>query len=328
MIIKKSFLVGSIICTLAGVGVQPLINPAFAQTTQSNTQLENQLSPSLQPKSQVKLITPGVQPRQILRFTPQAGSKQTADMQMDMDMSMSMNGNPVPKFQMPGTSLKFNTVVNKVEPNGDIYYEFSYPNVDLVGQSNLPPSALQGMRREMKKIQGFKGNAIVDNMGRTKKADFVVPVNLNPALKQILDQMKSSITELSAPIPKQAIGKGAKWQVTSQMKFNGINLQQTANYELVDIKDGIATMNISLTQQAAGIQKMVLPQMPKGTTMTLQSYNATGGGQAKISLNRIMPLSTSIKTNTNAKMLVIEANSQEKTILDQQILMQMNIKSN
>ena len=53
MIIKKSFLVGSIISTLAGVGVQPLINPAFAQTTQSNTQLENQLSPSLQPKSQV-----------------------------------------------------------------------------------------------------------------------------------------------------------------------------------------------------------------------------------------------------------------------------------
>ena len=328
MIIKKSLLVGSIIFTLVGTGVQPAINRVFAQTNETKTQLENQLSPQLKPKSQINLISAGVQPRQKLRFAPQVGQKETADMQMDMDMSMTVNGNPAPKFNMPGTSMKFNASINKVEPNGDINYDFSYTDVDVVGQSDLPPVALEKMRSEVKKIENLKGNAIVDNMGRTKKANFAIPANLDPALKQMMDQMSKSIEQLSAQVPQEAIGKGGKWQVISQVNFNGINLQQTANYELIDIQDGIATMNISLTQQAPGVQKIVSPQIPKEVNVTLQSYNASGSGQAKISLNRIMPLTTSIKTNTNLKMLVNMPNSQQKTTLDQQISMQMNIKSN
>lgn len=328
MKIKKNWLIGSIICIVIGTGAQPVINRAFAQTTPRKAQLENQLSPQLQPKSQIKLITAGAQPRQTLRFTPQAGTKETADMQMDMDMSMSMNGNRAPEFKIPGTNLKFNTVVNKVEPNGDIHYDFSYTNVDLVGQSNLPPTAIEGMRREMKKIEGFKGNVIVDNMGHTKKANFILPKNFNPALKQMLDQMTNSIEQLSAPIPKQAIGKGAKWQVTSQIDFNGINLQQSATYELIDIQNGVATINVSLAQQTPGVQKMVLPQAPKGMSMTLQSYNGTGTGQIKMSLKRIMPLNTSINMNTNTQMRTTVPNSPEEMIMDQQISMQMNIKSN
>ena len=328
MKIKKSWLVAPIVCTLIGTGVQPVINRAFAQTTPAKTQLENQLSPKLKSTSQIKLILAGAQPRQKLRFTPQRGQKETAEMIMDMDMSMSVNGNRAPSFKMPGTKMKFNTIINKVEPNGDINYNFSYTNVDLVGQSDLPPAALEKMRSEIKKIQGLRGSAIVDNMGRTKKANFVVPENLNPALKQMMDQMAKSIEQLSAQVPLQAIGKGGKWQVISQINFNGIKLQQTANYELVGIQNDIATMNISLTQRAGGKQKIVVPQMPKGATMTLQSYNGTGTGQAKISLKRIMPLTTSLKTNTNVKMLVSEASSQQKTMLEQQISIQMNLKSN
>ena len=323
---KKNWLVGGIICTIIGTGVQPFVNRAFAQTIQPKTPLENQLSQTL-PKSQIKLIALGAQPRQRLRFTPQVGQKETADMRMDMGMSMSVNGNPAPEFKIPGTSLKLNTIVNTVEPNGDIYYDFSYDNVDIVGESNLPPSAIEGMRSEIKKMEGLKGNVIVDNMGQTKKANFVVPQNFNPALKQTMDQLKNSIEQLSAQVPQEAVGKGAFWQVTSQISFNGINIQQTATYELVDIQDGIATMNINLTQQAPGAQKILLPQIPKGMNMTMESYKATGTGQAKIALNRIMPLSTSIKMNTDTQMRTNVPNSPEEMIMNQQISTQLNIKS-
>ncbi|MGB6296930.1 MAG: DUF6263 family protein [Rivularia sp. (in: cyanobacteria)] len=326
MKIKKNWLAGGIVFTIIGTGLQPAINRAFAQTTQPKTPLENQLSP-IKPKSQIKLITTGAQPRQILRFTPQTGQKETADMQMDMDMSMSINGKPAPEFKIPGTSLKLNTIVNKVEPNGDIHYEFSYSDVDTVGTSTLPASILEDMRREIKKMAGLKGNVIVNNVGYTKKANFVIPPNLNPALKQMMDQMANSIEQLSAQIPQEEIGKGASWQVTSQIGFNGINLQQRATYELVDIQDGIATMNINLTQTVPGVQKIVLPQMPKGMSVTMQSYNATGTGQAKVALNRIMPLSTSINMNTNTQMRTTVPNSPEEMIMNQQMSTRMNIQS-
>lgn len=326
MKIKKSLLAGGIIFTVIGTGLQPVLNRAFAQTTQPKTPLENNLS-QIKSKSQIKLITPGAQPRQRLRFTPQVGEKETADMKMDMDMSMSVNGKPAPEFKIPATSLKLNAIVNKIEPNGDIHYEFSYSDIDLGKESNLPPKALEDMRREIKKMEGLKGSVIVDDRGRTKKANFVVPEDFNPVLKQMTDQFKNSIEQLSAQVPQQAVGKGAKWQVISQIGFNGINLQQTANYELVDIQDGIATMNINITQQAPSAQKIVLPQIPKGMTMTMQSYKSSGIGQAKIALNRIMPLSTSIKMNTNTQMRTNVTNSPEEMIMNQQISTQLNIQS-
>lgn len=288
---------------MIGAGVQPFVDSAFAQIKRPNSSIQNQL-PSAKPKSQIKLITSGVQPRKLLRFTPKPGQKETADMQMDMDMSMSMNGNPTPSFEIPGTSFKLNTVIKKVESNGDIHYDFSYSKVDLVGKGNLPPKALEDMRREIKKIEGIKGNVIVDNMGRTKKANFVIPKNFNPGLKQMMDQMTNSIEQLSAQVPEEAIGKGAKWEVTSPISFNGINFQQTAIYELVNFQNDVATLNVSFKQQAPGSQKITLPEIPKGMTMTMQSYNSTGQGQATIGMNRIMPLSTSLNMNTSTQMLV------------------------
>ncbi|MBV6621732.1 MAG: hypothetical protein KI793_02065 [Rivularia sp. (in: Bacteria)] len=324
---KKNLLVGGMLLTIMGSGLQPVFNRAFAQTTQPKTPLENQLSPQPKTNSQIQLITPGAQPRQKLRFVPQVGQKETADMQMDMDMSMSVNGNEAPSFKIPGTSVKLNTVVNKVEQNGDIYYDFSYDNVDITGESNLPASALEDMRREIKKMQGLKGNVIVDNKGRTKKANFTIPKNFNPALKQTMEQLKNSIEQLSAQVPTEAVGKGAKWQHTSRISFNGITLEQTINYELVDIQDDIATMNINLIQKAPGAQKIVLPQVPKGMTMTMESYNASGTGQSKVSLNQIMPLSTSLKMNANTQMRTNVPNSSETMLMNQQISTQLNIQS-
>ena len=166
MNIKKSWLAGGIIFTIIGTGLQPVVNSVEAQTTQPKTPIENQLPP-VNSKSQIKLITTGAQPRQRLRFTPQAGQKETANMQMDMDMSMSVNGKPAPEFKLPGTSLNLNAIANKIKPNGDIHYEFSYSDIDTVGESNLPPKALEDMRREIKKMEGLKGSVIVDDRGRT-----------------------------------------------------------------------------------------------------------------------------------------------------------------
>lgn len=337
MISKKSYVIGGVICTLLGTAIAPSVKPennyAIAQSRVSSqenkpkTPLPNPRTTPTPLKSDIQIISVGAQPLQTLRFTPKANSKESADMQMTMNMAMSVNGNPAPAFQIPGTKMKLNTVVSKVEPNGDFHYDFSYSDVGLVGNSTLPPAVLANMRNEMKKIEAFKGSAIVDNMGRTKKANFVVPPNSDPSLKQMMEQMAASIEQVSAQVPEQAIGKGAKWQVKSQISLNGINLQQTANYELVDIKNGIATMNINLTQTIPGTQNMVLPQMPPGMTMTLQSYSATGSGQAKVSLNRIMPLSTNLAMNTKAQMSTTIPNSQEKMLMDQQISMEMKIES-
>lgn len=343
MTIKKSLLITGLLCTISGTGIEPVITSAsanpgitIAQNQRQNTQptelrrrlRTRSLSPQPSPSTTVKLIAPGIQPRQQLRFSPKVGQKEIADMEMNMDMSMSLNGNSAPSVKIPGTKIQLNAVVNQVQPNGDFQYEFTYSNVDVVGESDLPPAILESMRGEMKKMEGFKGTAIVDSMGRTKKANFTVPPNFDPSLKQMMDQMASSIEQMSAQVPQEAIGKGAKWQVTSQVSMNGINIQQTATYELLDIQNGVVTMNVSFAQQIPGAQKMILPQMPPGMTMTLQSYNATGTGQTKISLGRIMPLSTSIDMKTTAQMQANSPDLKEPMVMDQEMSMRMKIESN
>ena len=97
---------------------------------------------------------------------------------------------------------------------------------------------------------------------------------------------------------------------------------------MVDIQNNVMMINIRSEAKVASIgQKMVLPQLPKGVTATLQSYKSVGTGIAKVDLNRVLPLSTSLNSNTNLRMHMTMANSPEEEIIDQEVSVKMDIDS-
>ncbi|MEG5038965.1 MULTISPECIES: hypothetical protein [unclassified Microcoleus] len=276
---------------------------------------------------QVELLNPGVEPRQQLRLKPAINVKETTVMTVKMDMDISASGQSSAAAKIPVSVMTFETKVTKIAPNGDIYYEFAYTNADIVGDTgNTQPAALNAMRSALKNMVGVKGSFIMDNRGFNKGGDIILPEGADNNVKQMVRQMSNSIEQLASPLPAEAVGKGAKWRVSSSSDFSGINVKDIATYELASWQDGVASMNVSIEQQA-NPQNITSPQLPAGTTLTLKSFASQGRGAATMRLDRLIPFRSTVSISSNSEMSAKTAGSSQESTIKTKMAMEMTLES-
>ena len=332
---KKSLFAAGMVCLILGGGIKYVETPAHAQSTteqekpkvsaEQETPKKPQLKAPRTPK--VKLLNPGAQPRQKLRFQPAVGSKQQSVMTTKTDMKMSVDGQPVRAFAVPATVVTINTVINKVEPNGDIGYDFSYSDINVVKDPNVDPKLLEAMRKQFAQIKEMKGSGVMDSLGNTKQFNLVLADVKDPLLKQTMQQFSNSLSKISSPVPEEAVGKGAQWVTTNTIEFNGIKITQTETYNLIDVKDGVATVQTKVQQQAQPMQKVSLPGLPPNAALTLQSYNGNGQGNSQIVLNKLMPVSSNASIASNINWDGKFSPQTKKINMNQEVLVQVNMQS-
>jgi hypothetical protein len=317
---KKVLWIGTALLLSGGCGVvaavaqQPAVAPKPSETKTP--------APS---RPVLELLSAGAAPRQILRYKPAVQSKQTATITMNMEMGMSIAGEPVPIGNLPGTAITFETLVDQVEPNGDIHYQFRYMNVDLVGSSTLPPAQRAQLLTQIQKLKGVRGTVVVDNRGQTKFGKFDLPPDLDNGDKKMLKQISNSVEQLSSPLPEPALGVGAKWRVLSAPKLNGIQLKQVTTFELVSVQAGSMTLNVAQEQQAAP-QQMSTTQLPKGKTLNLKSLSGKGQGQLFVKLDHIVPINSNLSAQMQSEMESPNPPG-EPMKMTTNIKMQLNLKS-
>ncbi|MEG4035920.1 DUF6263 family protein [Microcoleus sp. S36b_A4] len=276
---------------------------------------------------QVELLNPGVEPRQELRLKPAIDVKETTVMTVKMDMEISASGRSSPGAKIPVSMMTFETKVTKIAPNGDIHYEFAYTNSDIAGDTgNMPPAVRDAMRSALKSMVGVKGSFIMDNRGFHKGGDIILPEGADNNLKQMVRQMSKSLEQLASPLPAEAVGKGAKWRVSSSSDFSGMNVNEIATYELDSWQDGVVSLNVSIEQQA-NPQNLTSPQLPAGTTLTLKSFSSQGRGAATMRLDRLNPFRSTVSISSNSEMSGKNAGSSEELTITTKMAMEMTLES-
>jgi hypothetical protein len=316
---KKVLCFGTALLLSGGCGVmaaaqQPAIAPKPAATPNP---------PPSRPV--VELLSAGAEPRQILRYKPAVKSKQTATMTMNMEMGLSIAGEAVPIGNLPGTAITFETLIDRVDPNGDIHYQFRYTNVTLVGSSKLPPAQRAQLLTQLQKLKGIRGTVVVDDRGQTKFGKFDLPPDLDNADKKMLKQISNSVEQLSSPLPEPALGVGAKWRVSSAPKLNGMQLKQVTTFDLVGVQAGSMTLNVVQEQQAPP-QQMSTTQLPKGKTLNLTSLVGKGQGQIWVKLDRIVPITSKLSAQMQSEMESPDPSGNPMKMTTD-IKMQLNLKS-
>lgn len=327
---KRTFFTGGMICLIIGLGLQPAVTSVKAETTSAVKQVNNK-PPKIPATAKnqpikIELLNSGTGEKQQLRIQPPANFQQTSNMTMKIDMSMLIGGQDLPTIKQPATVATIETKVTKIEPNGDIHFDFSYSNIDVEGDTNLPPEILKHLRAQMQKLRGIKASAIVDNRGYTKKTNMVLPQGLDPMLKQMMQQMLNSVEQFSSPLPLEPVGVGSQWRVTSTLNLGGMNFSQIVTYQLASLKDGVATLNVGL-EQTAPPQKLNTPGLPKGITLNLKSYKGIGQGEIIMGLKQLMPVQSTMSLTSNTEMVQINQGSPEETTISQKISMSMEIES-
>jgi len=325
---KKPLLLSAALLLTTGSGITPPSPSVNAQTPLIET-IPEEVESATEAKSSIVLLDPGVQPRQILRLKPAVNSKQTTVLTMNMDMTGTVDNQVMPNVNMPPIQMTIESEVTQVEANGDAHIQVTYTDVDVVSDTTAPPELIQTLRSQVQQLKDVTIKFVMNQQGITQDVDVSLPEDLDPNLQQLLQQMLSSLEQLStAPFPEAAVGEGATWQVSSAVPVSGLPLDQVqVLYEVEEIEPDQVTLKMSLQQQSQESKPMNLPGTPPGVNFQIQSFGIQSAGTMTIGFNQIMPLSSMMSTLSTMELLVTEPKSQQEKRMRMTSSMQMEMDS-
>ena len=257
-------------------------------------------APASVSKVQVKLLEAGAAPRRKLRLQPKPGEKQSMTMTMTMGMQMQVGEMPAQETKLPAMKMRMATAVTDIAENGDITYELKFTDATVADGVESP--AVAAMKTALDGFKGLSGTGKISNRGVVESSQMNVPPDAAPQLRQMMDQMKESFSNVGEPFPDEAVGPGAKWEVTMPIKSQGMTIQQRATYELVSLEAETVTMRSTLSQTAAN-QRIQNPSMPN-MKVELTKMSGEGTGERTCGLGKILPVSAKLKLHSEMGMVV------------------------
>ena len=251
---------------------------------------------------QVKLIEPGAEPRKKLRLHPTEGDKQTLVMNMQMDMEMSVAGNKTPSVKIPPMIMTMEITPTKVSPEGDISYDTVITDATVAEDAEAMPQVTQVLKSSLASIKGMSGSGTITSRGIGKTMELKVPEGADPQVRQMVDQTRDLFSKGTSPMPEEAVGQGAKWEVKMPIKSGGVAIQQTTTTELVSV-DGERITTKSLISQTAGKQQIQSPMAP-GMKVDLSKMTGSGTGTSTLDMTRLLPIEAVVDYNSDLSMSV------------------------
>jgi hypothetical protein len=250
--------------------------------------------------SPVKLFEAGAEPRKVLRFHPKPGDKQTLAMTMKMAMATKIGEMEPPAMKLPAIKMTLEATVKEVGANGDITYELVISDTGISDEPGVAPELAEALKSAFVGMKGLSGSGTTSSRGVSKGLEFKAPANSNPQARQFVDQMKEFYTQLAVPMPEEAVGSGAKWEVKMPVKTQGMTIDQSANYEIVSLEgEGLKTKS-TIVQQAAN-QKIQNPAMA-GMKVDLTKMTGKGTGERTFDLANLLPTAGTGVVHTEASM--------------------------
>ena len=266
-----------------------LITAVMLVTTASAVFGQTPEAPADQPV--VRLVEPGAEPRQELRYQFQVGHTETLTMDMGMRMSMSMAGQVMPEVALPTMRMAMTITTTEVTPDGLARFDFAMTSADVLDTPDADPMVVAQLNASMAQIVGLSGWAQVDSRGYTLDGAINLPPDADPSLAQLMDSLEQSIHQMSAPLPAEPVGVGGSWEVTTSLDTGGFAVDQTAGYVMTALEGTTAAFNVTMNQ-VAGSQPMEMPGLPPGAVVNLDSLSSTGTGTMSVDFTSLVPTST------------------------------------
>ncbi len=248
----------------------------------------------------VKVTDQGAEPRKQLRFKVTKGDSQKVEMTMLLSMKIDMEGMAMPETKLPATKMVMKVDITEVMDNGDSKWNMTVLSADVVDDPSVNPMVASAARDGLKGITDFTGWAVIDNRGFVKDADIAIPASADPQLRQMMESTRQSLDQLTAPLPEEAVGVGAKWTVEQTITQQGMTIQQTANYTVTSIEGDVIKADVALVQRADK-QSIAVPGMPPGVKAELLQFDTKGGGNTVIDLTKVVPPSGEVNANMTMK---------------------------
>lgn len=228
-------------------------------------------------QSTLQLLDAGAAPREPVRYRFEAGRSENGVLDTRMQMAMSVGGQQMPMEAVPPLRMTTQMRVVEVTADGKARLEYKLLSAEAAGSG----AQATELNRSLAQVRGLSGSWQMDALGQITPGTVRLPEGpAAPGGEEILGELEQSIYQLTVPFPADAIGPGARWQVTQKVDSSGIQLSQVVEYSLrtrtaerveVDVK------MISASLEAAGV-------LPPGAKV--DSIELSGTGTSVIQLDR------------------------------------------
>lgn len=284
--------------------------PASSASGQKSAAVKAAASPG----SEVKLLSAGTAPRRVLRYHFKAGQIEKFKLTSTTAMSIKLGDKPMPAPAIPTLDMIASVKIVSVSPDGTAKRDLTIDKVELANRDKLPAAVQNSVQDSLSELAKLKGHDELDSRGRLRSSTLDTSALDNGQVKQMMQAMASAFGEVSAPFPEQAVGKGARWQVSTLVEQMGMKMRQQATYTLAKLDGDNGTTKIELKQSAPG-SRIQIPGVPLGVHSDLLGMTGSGQGQMAFNLGRSLP-EGNITTESNVKVRTEMAGRSQDTQMD------------
>ncbi|MDZ7679513.1 MAG: hypothetical protein U5K29_13305 [Acidimicrobiales bacterium] len=192
------------------------------------------------PEPEVTVLDAGAEPRRELRLVFVPGSEQSLTMQMMMAQQLFVDGAPVnPEVELTYT---FDIASRVVEvDDGSATVEMTYTDFDLVDQGPMGPAEVAQFERTMDGFMGLSFFVTTNDRGATLRVE--IPRDFPATGVGGVDDMLQEFDTPSVPLPVEAVGVGARWQVEhAPAPLSDLPMPTVTEVELLELHDDHVVM--------------------------------------------------------------------------------------
>jgi hypothetical protein len=239
----------------------------------------------------VRMLVPGTSPRQLLRYAFTASS--TEYMQFDMRLGIETTfddptlGQTANKVETPTIRMTIQSSVSELLPGGDARVVYEVVGFELLQDVQVPAAQRAALESSLAQVAGMTGSSRLSARGVPSELKFELP-NATPQLQQMMDSLRDAMRQMYIPLPKDPVGKGAKWEATARYRVSNMIFDSKIIYLMTERSAGSLEVKI---ETALSAQPQSFP-LAHGMTGTIKSSAGVGTGTLSQPLTRLVGTGT------------------------------------
>lgn len=227
----------------------------------------------------VKLTDAGKAPLEALRRTFEKGQKETMSLEVGEVIAMKGGG-----WDMLRTPLALDQTIDleTVAVSKDGVAEVTL----TVREAKEVEGSVEAPNTRQMNPTGVTGRFKIDAQGVMTELALDPPPNNPKIQKPFLDSMRSKLRWMAPPFPKEPVGVGAKWTVTTEVNEFLTRLQEKATVELVERTGSEIVLRFEVESTGTRHHDFTPPQ---DITVDVQV-----DGQAEVDPSKVVPSSSKL----------------------------------
>nr|HEX4317005.1 hypothetical protein [Kofleriaceae bacterium] len=219
---------------------------------------------AIKTQSGLAMKNTGVEPRRELRYHVAKGVARSLQLAIDIDMDIpGQFSGPLPTMRMIG-DLAF----GDAKPDGSVPMTMTVHDIHLADRPGSPPQAAL-IQKRLGVLEGFVLHGDLSPLGAMANVTTDTK-NVPPDLRAQLDAMTQNLQQIALPLPAEAVGVGATWDLSKSTEQGSMKLTTVTHFTVTKLDGDVVGFHTAVEVSA--------PKQTLDGSTQVELDSVTGGG--------------------------------------------------